>query len=143
MQFTGIKQDGGYQQFVLARAAYVAPLPDGIDFADAAPLMCVGLTVFSGLRHAGFESGDKVAVIGLGGLGHLGVLPCAGHGRPRGSSFNKSRLALVPGISCGMQGATCIRTTHSNQNTARESGSRHARQNDSGQDAADATEAQP
>ena len=74
MQFTGITQDGGYQQFMFAPAAYVAPLPDRLDFADAAPLMCAGLTVFSGLRHAGFEPGDKVAVIGLGGLGHLGVL---------------------------------------------------------------------
>jgi len=64
----------GYQQFMLAPAAYVAPLPDRIDFVEAAPLMCAGLTVFSGLRHAGFEPGDKVAVIGLGGLGHMGVL---------------------------------------------------------------------
>src|SRR5215468_3552884 len=74
MQFTGITQDGGYQQFVLAPAAYVAQLPDGLDPVEAAPLMCAGLTVFSGLRHAGFEPGDKVAVIGLGGLGHMGVL---------------------------------------------------------------------
>lgn len=74
MQFTGITQDGGYQEYMLAPAAYVAPLPDCLDFADAAPLMCAGLTVFSGLRHAGFEPGDKVAVIGLGGLGHMGVL---------------------------------------------------------------------
>ena len=74
MQFTGITQDGGYQEFMLAPAAYVAPLPDRLDFTVAAPLMCAGLTVFSGLRHAGFEPGDKVAVIGLGGLGHLGVL---------------------------------------------------------------------
>ena len=74
MQFTGITQDGGYQQFMLAPAAYVALLPNGLDFVDAAPLMCAGLTVFSGLRHAGFEPGDKVAVIGLGGLGHMGVL---------------------------------------------------------------------
>jgi propanol-preferring alcohol dehydrogenase len=74
MQFTGLTKDGGYQQFMLAPAAYVAPLPAGLDFAEAAPLMCAGLTVFSGLRHAGFEPGDKVAVIGLGGLGHMGVL---------------------------------------------------------------------
>ncbi len=74
MQFTGITQDGGYQQFMLAPAAYVAPLPDRLGFVEAAPLMCAGLTVFSGLRHAGFELGDKVAVIGLGGLGHMGVL---------------------------------------------------------------------
>ena len=74
MQFTGITQDGGYQQFMLARAAYVAPLPDRMDFAEVAPLMCAGLTVFSGLRHAGFKPGHKVAVLGLGGLGHMGVL---------------------------------------------------------------------
>jgi alcohol dehydrogenase, propanol-preferring len=74
MQFTGITQDGGYQQFMLAPAAYVALLPDRLDFVEAVPLMCAGLTVFSGLRHAGFAPGDKVAVIGLGGLGHMGVL---------------------------------------------------------------------
>jgi propanol-preferring alcohol dehydrogenase len=74
MQFTGITQDGEYEQFMLAPAAYVAPLPDRLDFVEAAPLMCAGLTVFSGLRHAGFEPGNKVAVIGLGGLGHMGVL---------------------------------------------------------------------
>ena len=74
MQFTGVTRDGGYQELMLAPAGYVAPLPDTLDFADAAPLMCAGVTVFSGLRQAGFESGDKVAVIGLGGLGHLGVL---------------------------------------------------------------------
>ena len=74
MQFTGITQDGGYQQFMLASAAYVVPLPDDLDFAEAAPLMCAGLTVFSGLRHAGFKPGNKVAIIGLGGLGHMGVL---------------------------------------------------------------------
>lgn len=74
MQFTGITRDGGYQEFMVAHAGYVAPLPDKLDFVDAAPLMCAGLTVFSGLRHAGFAPGFKVAVIGLGGLGHLAVL---------------------------------------------------------------------
>jgi alcohol dehydrogenase, propanol-preferring len=74
MQFTGITRDGGYQEFMVAPADYVAPLPDKLDFVDAAPLMCAGLTVFSGLRHAGFAPGFRVAVIGLGGLGHLAVL---------------------------------------------------------------------
>jgi D-arabinose 1-dehydrogenase-like Zn-dependent alcohol dehydrogenase len=74
MQFTGIAVDGGYQEFMLAPAAYVAPLPEGLDFAEAAPLMCAGLTVFSGMRHAGFRPGHRVAVIGLGGLGHMAVL---------------------------------------------------------------------
>jgi propanol-preferring alcohol dehydrogenase len=72
-EFTGVTKDGGYQEFMLAPAAYVAPLPDTLDFAEAAPLMCAGLTVYSGLRHAGFLPGHKVAVLGLGGLGHLGV----------------------------------------------------------------------
>ena len=74
MQVTGITQDGGYAEFMLAPAAYVAPIPDSLDLADAAPLMCAGLTVYNGLRNAGFQPGDRVAVIGLGGLGHLGVL---------------------------------------------------------------------
>ena len=72
--FTGVTNDGGYEEFMIARATYVAPLPEALDFADAAPLMCAGLTVYGALHHAGFEPGDKVAVIGLGGLGHLGVL---------------------------------------------------------------------
>jgi propanol-preferring alcohol dehydrogenase len=74
VQVTGVTQDGGYAEFMLAPAAYAAPIPDALDFVDAAPLMCAGLTVFNGLRNAGFEPGDRVAVIGLGGLGHLGVL---------------------------------------------------------------------
>ena len=74
MQFTGIVTDGGYQEYMLAPAAYVAPLPEGLDFAEAAPLMCAGLTVWSGMRHAAFRPGQRVAVIGLGGLGHMAVL---------------------------------------------------------------------
>jgi len=73
-QITGVMQDGGYQQYMIAPALYVAPIPDGLDFAYAGPLMCAGLTVFNGMRQAGFKPGQKVAVIGLGGLGHLGVL---------------------------------------------------------------------
>lgn len=73
-KWTGVMLDGGYQEFVLARADYVVPLPDALNFTEAAPLMCAGLTVYSGLRNADFEPGDKVAVIGLGGLGHLAVL---------------------------------------------------------------------
>lgn len=73
-EFTGVMRDGGYQEYMLAPSTYVVPLPDALEFADAAPLMCAGLTVFSGMRHAGFRPGNKVAVIGLGGLGHLAVL---------------------------------------------------------------------
>lgn len=73
MTVTGINRDGGYQEYMLAPAAYVAPIPDGLDFADAGPLMCAGITVFNGIRHAGYTPGAKVAVMGLGGLGSLAV----------------------------------------------------------------------
>jgi len=53
MQVTGVTKDGGYQEFMVAPVHYVAPLPDGLDFAEAGPLMCGGLTVFNGLRQAG------------------------------------------------------------------------------------------
>jgi len=74
MTVTGVNRDGGYQEYMLAPALYVAPIPDALDDAQAGPLMCAGLTVFNGMRQAGYEPGDKVAVIGLGGLGHLAVL---------------------------------------------------------------------
>jgi propanol-preferring alcohol dehydrogenase len=74
LEFTGVTRDGGFQECMLAPANYVTSLPEELDFADAAPLMCAGLTVFSGMRHAGFRPGHKVAVIGLGGLGHMAVL---------------------------------------------------------------------
>jgi len=71
---TGVNQDGGYQEYMIAPALYVAPIPDELGFAEAGPLMCAGLTVFNGMRQAGFKPGQKVAVVGLGGLGHLAVL---------------------------------------------------------------------
>lgn len=74
LEVTGVTKDGGYQEFMIAPACYVAPIPDGLDFPEAGPLMCAGLTVYNGMRNAGFRVGQKVAVIGLGGLGHLGVL---------------------------------------------------------------------
>ena len=73
-QYVGMTRDGGFQEFMVAQADYVVPLPDALGFAEAAPMMCAGLTVYSGLTHAGFKPGDKVAVVGLGGLGSMGVL---------------------------------------------------------------------
>ncbi|GHO89755.1 alcohol dehydrogenase catalytic domain-containing protein [Dictyobacter formicarum] len=72
-KITGVNVEGGYQEYMLAPAAFVAPLPDKIDFMHAAPLMDAGLTVFNGLRQGNFKPGQKVAVLGLGGLGHLAV----------------------------------------------------------------------
>lgn len=72
-QVTGISFDGGYAEYVVAPAVAVAPLPAELEFAEAAPLLCAGVTTFNALRHAGAGPGDLVAVQGLGGLGHLGV----------------------------------------------------------------------
>jgi D-arabinose 1-dehydrogenase-like Zn-dependent alcohol dehydrogenase len=70
---TGIAFDGGYAEYLVAPAVAVARLPDGMPFAEAAPLLCAGVTTFNPLRNSGARTGGLVAVQGLGGLGHLGV----------------------------------------------------------------------
>jgi D-arabinose 1-dehydrogenase-like Zn-dependent alcohol dehydrogenase len=70
---TGISFDGGYGEYLIAPASAVARMPDDLPPVEAAPLMCAGLTTFNALRNSGARSGDLVAVLGLGGLGHLGV----------------------------------------------------------------------
>jgi len=70
---TGVTVDGGYAEFLIAPEVAVAHMPDGMSFADAAPLLCAGVTTFNALRNSGAQPGDLVAVHGLGGLGHLGV----------------------------------------------------------------------
>ena len=70
---TGVTRDGGYARYMLARHEAVAALPEGLDGADAAPLLCAGVTTFNSLRNSGARAGDLVAVLGIGGLGHLGI----------------------------------------------------------------------
>ena len=69
----GVGVDGGYAEYLRVPADHVVPLPDGLDFADAAPFFCAGLTVYAGLRNGGIEAGQRVAVLGIGGLGHLAI----------------------------------------------------------------------
>jgi alcohol dehydrogenase/propanol-preferring alcohol dehydrogenase len=69
----GISYDGGHADFMIAPAVALARIPEGLSAAEAAPLMCAGVTTFNSLRHAGARPGDLVAVLGVGGLGHLGV----------------------------------------------------------------------
>src|SRR5881396_2243776 len=69
----GISYDGGHADYMIAPAVALARIPEGLSAADAAPLMCAGVTTFNSLRHAGARPGDLVAVLGIGGLGHLGV----------------------------------------------------------------------
>ncbi|MDB5341933.1 MAG: Alcohol dehydrogenase GroES domain protein [Schlesneria sp.] len=72
-QATGVTYDGGYAEYVIAPISAVARVPDELSPVDAAPLMCAGITTFNALRHSGAVGGDLVAILGLGGLGHLGV----------------------------------------------------------------------
>jgi len=69
----GISYDGGYADYVIAPAGTLARIPDVLSFAEAAPLMCAGVTTFNSLRNSGATAGKLVAVLGLGGLGHLAV----------------------------------------------------------------------
>ncbi len=70
---TGITSDGGYAEYLIAPASAVALMPAELSPVEAAPLMCAGITTFNALRNSGARPGDIVAVLGLGGLGHLGV----------------------------------------------------------------------
>ena len=72
-QVPGISYDGGYADFTIVPAAALARIPEEISAVDAAPLMCAGITTFNSLRNSGARPGDTVAVLGVGGLGHLGV----------------------------------------------------------------------
>ncbi|CAM2155588.1 alcohol dehydrogenase, propanol-preferring [Pararobbsia alpina] len=69
----GISYDGGYAQYMVAPQEALARMPDDLSDVDAAPLLCAGITTFNALRKSGAHAGDVVAVLGIGGLGHLGV----------------------------------------------------------------------
>jgi propanol-preferring alcohol dehydrogenase len=72
-EFTGIHHDGGYAEVMIAKASGLMSIPNELSSAAAAPLLCAGLTTFNALRNAPAKAGDLVAVLGIGGLGHLGV----------------------------------------------------------------------
>src|ERR1700720_3809160 len=69
----GVTVDGGYAEVMIAEARGIASIPDELKSAEAAPLLCAGITTYNALRNAGLRGGDLVAVHGIGGLGHLGV----------------------------------------------------------------------
>jgi alcohol dehydrogenase, propanol-preferring len=72
-EHTGVDFDGGYAEVVLVKASGLVSVPDALSSVDAAPLLCAGVTTFSALRNSSAKAGDLVAVLGIGGLGHLGV----------------------------------------------------------------------
>ncbi|MFT4503301.1 alcohol dehydrogenase [Caballeronia sp. 15711] len=72
-QVPGISYDGGYAEYMVAPVEALARIPDDLSDVDAAPLLCAGITTFNALRNSGARAGDVVAILGIGGLGHLGV----------------------------------------------------------------------
>src|SRR5215467_6095189 len=72
-EYSGIHNDGGYAEVMIAKASGLVSIRDSLSSVDAAPLLCAGLTTFSALRNAPAKAGELVAVVGIGGLGHLGV----------------------------------------------------------------------
>jgi D-arabinose 1-dehydrogenase-like Zn-dependent alcohol dehydrogenase len=73
LQVPGIAYDGGYADYVVAPTEAIASIPNELSATDAAPLMCAGITTYNALRNSGAREGDTVAIIGVGGLGHLGI----------------------------------------------------------------------
>jgi D-arabinose 1-dehydrogenase-like Zn-dependent alcohol dehydrogenase len=73
LKIAGISYDGGYQQYMVAPVEALTEMPEGLSDAEAAPLLCAGITTYNALRHSGAMPGDLVAVLGIGGLGHLGI----------------------------------------------------------------------
>lgn len=69
----GLSYDGGYAEYMIAPVEGLAAMPESLDNAEAAPLLCAGVTTFNSLRRSGAMPGDLVAVLGIGGLGHLGI----------------------------------------------------------------------
>jgi D-arabinose 1-dehydrogenase-like Zn-dependent alcohol dehydrogenase len=72
-KISGISYDGGYQQYMVAPVEALAAIPENLSDVEAAPLLCAGITTYNALRHSGAMPGDLVAVLGIGGLGHLGI----------------------------------------------------------------------
>jgi propanol-preferring alcohol dehydrogenase len=72
-KITGVTVDGGYAEYVIAPASHATKIPEGLSSIEAAPLFCAGVTVYRALRHANIRPGQRLAVFGVGGLGHLAV----------------------------------------------------------------------
>jgi D-arabinose 1-dehydrogenase-like Zn-dependent alcohol dehydrogenase len=73
LKIPGISYDGGYEQYMIAPVEALVGMPESLSDAEAAPLLCAGITTYNALRHSGAMPGDLVAVQGIGGLGHLGI----------------------------------------------------------------------
>jgi alcohol dehydrogenase len=106
---TGVSRDGGYADYTVAPTSALALVPEGLSTIEAAPLMCAGVTTFNCLRNSGARPGEVVAVVGLGGLGHLAIQYAAKGGFRTvaiGRGADKEPLARQLGASDYIDNAT-------------------------------------
>jgi propanol-preferring alcohol dehydrogenase len=93
---TGVMVDGGYAEYMCAKASHAIPLPANLSAVEAAPLFCAGVTVYRALHNAGAGAGQRVAVVGVGGLGHLAVQVAKAFGAEViALDVDESKLALA------------------------------------------------
>lgn len=72
-RLAGMSLDGGYAEFMRLPASHAIPIPDALSFTDAAPFFCAGLTVYAALKNGNLQPGQRAAIVGIGGLGHLAI----------------------------------------------------------------------
>ena len=95
-QITGCTVDGGFAEYLTAQASHAAKLPANLSFAEAAPLLCAGLTVYTAVKASGLQAGQSVAIFGIGGLGHLAIQLAKARGaRVLAVDVNDEKLALA------------------------------------------------
>lgn len=122
---SGYDVDGGFAEYLVARAAYVVHLPDSLPYEQAAPLMCAGLTVYKGLVMTEADPGDWVVVSGIGGLGHLAVQYAKAMGlRVIATDVDESKLEL--GARLGADITINVRETEPGGYVQRTIGGAHA-----------------
>lgn len=101
-KITGVTVDGGYAEFVKAPASHALKIPDNVSFLEAAPLFCAGVTVYRALKQAKIAAGQRVAVFGVGGLGHLAVqLARAGGAEITAIDVAEEKLNLASALGAG------------------------------------------
>ena len=98
-KITGVTVDGGYAEFVKAPASHAPKVPDGLSFVEAAPLFCAGVTVYRALKQSRISPGQRLAVFGVGGLGHLAVQIGRGFGAEvTAIDISEEKLALAKSL---------------------------------------------
>jgi propanol-preferring alcohol dehydrogenase len=98
-KITGVTVDGGFAEYLKAPASHALKIPGSVSSVEAAPLLCAGLTVFRALKHAGILPGQRLAVFGVGGLGHLAVqIGCSTQAEVIAVDIAEDKLALATSL---------------------------------------------